>query len=369
MSSKHSYTLPKGQATVLVDMLQQGDAPVDRAVMGVLQEALTHQAMVGVYLIQGDIFRWCNRIYAQNFGYLPEDIIGHPVAKVAAPTALPTIAEYLRMRESGEIHSVRYLNKGRHRSGRTVYFEVQGMRVMFEGQPAVAGVSVDVTQHVLNERELKRSREQLQDLARHTNELREMQRTEVARELHDVLGGILTSLKMDAARLARRIDPSLLEQVNAMAALAQEGIDEVHRISQHLRSAVLDHLGLRAAVTEGLREFGQRSGLRTMLHAHPTEPSLNAKNRASVFRIFQEALTNILRHAKAHRVDVTLQPDAKGLRLRVVDDGVGITPEQAEAAHALGLLGMRERARQMGGTLNVCGLKKGTLVDLWVPND
>jgi signal transduction histidine kinase len=198
---------------------------------------------------------------------------------------------------------------------------------------------------------------------------REQRRAQIARELHDVLGGILTSLKMDLSRLIRRQQSAALrEMAEGIMGLAQQGIEEVHRISRDLRPAVLEHLGLQAAVAESLARFGARYSIATDLKSTGPEPRMDSLKIASIYRVFQEILTNVARHALASRVAVTMTVDDKGLLLSVEDDGRGMTEEQRESPTAFGILSMRERVGQLHGRLTIEGRPGGgTTVTLSVP--
>ena len=144
---------------------------------------------------------------------------------------------------------MRFRTQGWHKDGYPVDVEVHGSRVIFRGRPAVAGVAISIAENVRFEHELLHSQEQLRALAAHINEDREKQRQHTARELHDVLGGILTSLKMDAARVRRRLErDDNREIVDGIVDLAQEAIDAVRQLSEALHPSLLDHLGLVQAV-------------------------------------------------------------------------------------------------------------------------
>ncbi|MCF8169162.1 MAG: PAS domain-containing sensor histidine kinase [Rhodoferax sp.] len=369
MTKRARPTLREGDGTKLVQMSRTVDKNADSLDFDLLS-VVVNQPMVGLYLIQNETFCWCNAVWAKNFGYKPEEVIGQTIALTSSPEALPMARYYLRMREAGDAHTIHYLIEARHRDGSPVYVESHGTRVMYQGKPAVAGVQVNITERVLRERELKKTTERLRKLTRHTNEVREKDRANVARELHDVLGGILTSLKMDASRLARRQQHSVEKDLaDSIIVLAQQGIDELHRISRSLRPAVLEHLGLRAAIEDALTRFEERFSIATSLSFTGDEPVLDHLQAASVFRIFQESLTNVARHAKATKVVVEMAAvGMTDLVLSVSDNGQGISEDRREAPNAFGIMGMRERAMQLNGRLEIDGLNNaGTTVALHIP--
>jgi PAS domain S-box-containing protein len=218
--------------------------------------------------------------------------------------------------------------------------------------------------------------EQLRALTARTEEVREEERTGIAREIHDELGQALTAFKMDIAWLARRISgessapgTTLLEKLGSMSKMADEVIDRVRRISAELRPGVLDDLGLLAAIEWDAQRFEERTGAACLVTSNVGDRQFEPALSTAVFRIAQEALTNVARHARATHVAIRLDiaSDARELRLEVSDDGVGICDEAARSPGALGLLGMRERARRLGGTVSSTrGPNGGTVVTVRV---
>lgn len=200
--------------------------------------------------------------------------------------------------------------------------------------------------------------EQLRELSAHLESVREDERTGISREIHDELGQALTALKMDMAWLARRLastsNPAdLLERIRSMSEMTDDVIDRVRRISAELRPGVLDNLGLLAAIEWQGQEFEKRTGATCAIASNLDDAPLERGLSTAIFRIFQEALTNVARHAQATHVDVRLHRSDRTLSLEVHDDGAGISPEAALDPKSLGLLGIRERARRLGGTASV----------------
>lgn len=195
--------------------------------------------------------------------------------------------------------------------------------------------------------------------------VREEERAAIARDLHDDLGQMLTGLKMDLSWLGRH--GTSRDKLDEMTGHVNHAIGLVQRLSSDLRPVVLDELGLAAAIEGHVRAFERRHGIRC--HTELEEvPGLPSPTATAVFRILQEALTNVARHAGASDVDVRLGTDRAGLRLVVRDNGRGASLGQASGQHSLGLLGMRERAVDLGGQVTVSGVPGvGTTVDLIVP--
>jgi PAS domain S-box-containing protein len=212
--------------------------------------------------------------------------------------------------------------------------------------------------------------DQLRELSAHVESVREDERTGIAREIHDVLGQALTALKMDLAWLARRTtgQEPLLEKLHAMSEATDEIIQQVRRISTELRPGVLDDLGLLAAIEWQAQEFEGRTGTLCTVESNLGDAKLPRDVSTAIFRIFQEALTNVARHAEARHVGVHLDLADNVLDLEVRDDGKGITHAQAGNPRSLGLLGIRERARRLGGRATVAaGTEGGTVVSVRVP--
>lgn len=220
--------------------------------------------------------------------------------------------------------------------------------------------------------QLLASRTELRRLSRELLEIAERERTRLSREVHDQIGQALTGLKMDLTTTRRRLERSDVEgaQVSLTAAidLVDDTVRIARRIALNLRPSLLDDFGLAAAVEWQLDDFAQRSGIRQQHAVAVDEPTVSPAVATAAYRILNEALTNITRHAAASAVDVRLATDGSHLTLVVRDDGRGITKEEQSGPHALGLLGIRERARQLGGRVTVVGEHgRGTVLTLVLP--
>jgi PAS domain S-box-containing protein len=197
--------------------------------------------------------------------------------------------------------------------------------------------------------------DELRALTAHVEAVREDERTSVAREIHDVLGQALTALKMDISWLSRHsvAEPTCAAKLQEMSAMTDDLVDAVRRISADLRPGVLDDLGLGAAIEWQAEDFQRRTGTTCIVHSNVGEMRFDRDVGTAVFRIFQEALTNVARHADATLVEVHLEQDGTRLRLSVRDDGRGISAEALGKSTSLGILGMRERARRLAGTVDL----------------
>jgi len=329
---------------------------------------LVEQSIAGMYVIQDDHFQYANATWAALVGYTPEEMVGEPVTKFVPPPFADEVLDRLHKRLSGNPPTMRYVTQGLHRDGHVVLIEVHGTRLPYRGRPAIVGVGIDISERIHNEQALQRSNEQLQELASHTSRLLEDQRLRLSREVHDVLGGMLTSMKMDVTRVLRRADtPELKEITQGLLELTQETIAAVRRIAEELRPGVLDHLDLSVAVAQALAAFETRHGVRCTLDAPQPLLRLSPKSATAVYRIVQEALTNVARHADASTVTIRIAEDGEALKVDMVDDGCGFDLRNTRP-HALGLLTMRERTREFGGTLDVASTPGcGTHLSLAVP--
>ncbi len=222
--------------------------------------------------------------------------------------------------------------------------------------------------HVGPQAQLERCSQQLTDLAHHLQMQQEAERSRLARELHDELGALLTSAKLDVARLKSRLPlrtPEIDERLAHLGEVLNKGIALKRRIIEDLWPSALGHLGLVASLEILTREFAQRSGL--AMQAELLAVPVGANAALSVYRFVQEALGNIERHAVAERVEVRLWGAAGGVEATVLDDGVGFDPA-AVSASAHGLAGMRLRIEAEGGQMQVRSQPgQGCCVRAWLP--
>jgi signal transduction histidine kinase len=219
--------------------------------------------------------------------------------------------------------------------------------------------------------QLRQSHEQLRALSVYLQHVREEERIRISRAVHDELGQALTGLKIDLSWLAHRLPKNLTQVLNKakdMSAHIDETIQTVRRISTELRPGILDHLGLVAAIEWQANELQTRTGIHCNVSSSLDHAVLDEDLNTVFFRIFQETLTNVVRHAQATRVDVDLREEDNRLILEVKDNGKGITREQISNVKSIGLLGMKERASLLGGEVNITGVpRKGTRVVVSIP--
>jgi two-component system sensor histidine kinase UhpB len=252
--------------------------------------------------------------------------------------------------------------------GLPVHFRILASPVKESSGKVIASIELveDITERVLSEQQLKTSREQLRNLAAHLEEARESERKALAREMHDELGQILSALKIDVFMLDMDVERScvpLAEKKKPMLELIERAISTVQEISSKLRPGLIEHLGLTAAIEWEVKEFEKRSGIQCELSLPDEDMKIDENRDIALYRISQEALTNILRHSGATRVQMELRRESDSLFLTIRDNGKGISKTQIEDPNSFGLTGMRERVIQWDGQLNIEGSNgKGTTI-------
>jgi signal transduction histidine kinase len=231
------------------------------------------------------------------------------------------------------------------------------------------GIISNITQNKIIDREIRRSRADLGRLSEHVESVKEQERSRIAREIHDDLGGTLTAIKIMLMRMGKGLAPEAkeaLQRLHSTEALLDSAMEVTRRISTELRPGILD-LGIVAAIEWQASEFEKRMDMGCQVTCTHKEIPLDNKISIALFRIFQEALTNIAKHAGATRVEVELEADADNVMLQVHDNGYGISSEDLAKPQAFGILGMQERARNLGGEAGVRRTRSGTAVSLRLP--
>ena len=323
---------------------------------------------------------WWSDTVAKLFGYRPEDISTrvewwrerlHPDDKERVLAAIRQVTD-----GGGRTWSGHY--RFRRQDGNYAVVLDRGYVVRAAaGKPVrIVGGITDITERRRAEEALESSRRQLRALSARLQSAREEERTNVAREIHDDLGQVLTAIKINLDWLERNLgEPQteaslnpLLDRVVESGEMTEAAITSVQRIATELRPGLLDNLGLAAALEEEAGRFGQRTGITCTVKLPLEPPELPREAATTIFRISQESLTNVARHAEAKTVRVELQADVRQVTLDIEDDGRGIAPDALANDRSLGLLGMRERALALGGELAIAPVAPhGTHVTLRLP--
>lgn len=255
--------------------------------------------------------------------------------------------------------------------GSQVPVEVTAASFEMHGRRMLQGIFRDISERKKAEEELRLSQIKLRDLYHQLQSAREEERRRISREIHDDLGQNVTALKLDIAWLARKVgagQTELVRKLESMQQIVNSTLETVRRVSTELRPGILDSLGLSAAVEWLVRDFEKRSEIRCDLRIEPEEVESAPGLATDIFRILQEALTNVARHALATQAQVTLRQEDDKLELQVIDNGIGIPDEQKTGSGSLGLLGIRERLLAHGGRLDIEALPgRGTSIRATVP--
>ncbi len=314
------------------------------------------QAIVGLHNRR---IIFANNAVKETFGWTREELIGQSVAIF-----------YRTVEESEEIARYFYSTLKRQRTfvnefscrrkdGKDILCRMRAARIGDKlEEKRIVITYVDITEKKHAEEELVRSRQQLRNLSIHLQSVREKESSRIAREIHDELGQSLTALQMDVAWLGNQLPAEftlLKEKTHRMERLVDATIDSVHRIITELRPILLDDLGLTAAIEWQAQEFQNRSGIECDVYVDCKENSIEKELETALFRIFQETLTNIARHAGATMVRVRLTQKENELCLEVVDNGKGITRKQIEDSRSFGIIGIRERVNLWNGRFELQG--------------
>jgi PAS domain S-box-containing protein len=272
-----------------------------------------------------------------------------------------------------------------HWEGDLIKTAMDGRRVVVAGRwalqwgkraqaPRVLVINSDITERKRGEELLVLQKEQLRALAERLQWVREEDRKKVARELHDQIGQILTAINMDMTWMTRHLPDSegeVLARLSESIQLINDGVKAVRTICSGLRPGVLDDLGLAAAIEWQVSEFTSRNGIQCQVSVPPVDLHLDGDRATATFRIFQECLTNVIRHAQAKSVRVVLCQEEENILLVVQDDGIGFCERPLSSSlGSLGLLGMKERAQFCGGDVQISSSPgNGTTVTVRVPLD
>ena len=296
------------------------------------------------------------------FGYTAEEMVGRSAAILYPDGNADRVPGDMQRIQNGEDLSGEW--QRRRKDGTLVWVDTR--RVVLRDPRGhaigVLAVAKDITERKQSDEALRATHERLREFAGRMRSVREQERALMARQIHDELGQVLTALGMDVAWLEARLpaqDRPLVEKCQAMSAIIEGTIGRVRTLATELRPAVLDDLGLLAAIEWETQQFARRTGIACTLELPATLPPLDADRSTDLFRILQEALTNVVRHAAAHHVDVQVRETAAELVLGVSDDGRGIATAEAMNPRSLGLLGMRERALLWNGTVDVRARPQG----------
>jgi PAS domain S-box-containing protein len=350
--AKHRAARPSGAAGDRAAGLSEGEARLESIMRSAMDAIITIDEEQRIVL--------CNEAAEKMFRCSPEQALGHPLDRF--------IPERFRAGHRAHIERFAHTGETARRMGmQTALWALRADGTEFPIEASISQATVggrklltvilrDITERAKAERALRDAHHELRDLALAMHEVREGERTRIARELHDELGQALTALKMDVDLLAETIArdrADLLERTDAMRELLDATVATTRRISADLRPLVLDDLGLGAAAEWLAQNFSHRAHVPCDLRVDPACAQLGEPHASALFRILQESLTNVARHAQASRVEVRLERAAEDVVLTVRDDGVGMDPAAAPKPRSFGLRGIGERALLLGGEVKI----------------
>jgi signal transduction histidine kinase len=316
-----------------------------------------------------------NRAFVKTFDAGIEEFINHyidDISKLNTTSIKPKLFEVLKFKSQVSFEDKIILN------GNRLTFESTLSPLIDENGNCIfiIGSSRNISERIKAQEDLKISKNQLRDLAANLQNIREEERSAIAREIHDELGQVLTYLKINLTLLGKNFTPEnneiiktdLQSDIDGMIEIIDKTVKRIRKLITELRPEVLDNLGLIPALEWQIQEFTEKTGIRCTFNKSIDEIDLDKQISIAVFRIFQEALTNIVKHAKAKNIFVNLNYDDMKLSLEISDDGIGIDEKEIQNKKTFGILGMRERAIILGGNLNIESRKDfGTKLIIDIP--
>jgi len=334
-------------------------------------KALIESSLMGIFIHQDGRYVYVNNRFAEIHGYTPEELLGKNHFLLTHPNQRKTIKKRTLKRLKGEYvprqYEVRRLRKDRE----NIWCETMTTRIQYEGRAAIMGSIIDISKRKKAEEKLKISGQRLRDLSAYLQSSREQERTSIAREVHDDLGQALTALKMDLFWLEKRLSKDqkpLIEKAKLMEKLLDMAIESIERIITALRPGILDDLGLAEAIEWQAGDFQSRTRVKCRVNLDLSDTVFEKEHSTAIFRIVQEALTNVARHANATMVSINLKEKAGELMLVVKDNGKGIPKKEISRPKSFGLMGIRERAHVLGGKAKIKATRnKGTTVTVIIP--
>ncbi|MDO9471065.1 MAG: response regulator [Nitrosomonas sp.] len=330
-------------------------------------QTIFEKAPLGIALINLSTGKYydVNPKYASIAGRCVDELLGTNQSDILHPDDVSSYRSDIERFINDQSHDCRLAKRVLRPDMSIIWIEISivPFEIMGNGEVCHLCMIEDIT-------ESKRMIESLRQLTTHLQDVREEERTRIGREIHDVLGGTLTVLKMDLDWLSKKIsaDP-MHERIRSLYELTGEAIETARRVSINLRPNVLDNLGLYGAIEWQIREFEQRTDIRCELESTISNLSLSNKHfETSIFRVIQEVFINIVRHSQATRVDIELSEDEDDILITIKDNGVGITESQMLNPESFGIIGMNERTQQIGGKLEISGVpSQGSVVTLKIP--
>ncbi|QQS36686.1 MAG: transporter substrate-binding domain-containing protein [Ignavibacteriales bacterium] len=315
-----------------------------------------------------------NSAAEQKYGYTREEFLSMTIEDIRPVTEVKKLREFIKK----NFNDFNYAGIWQHKKkdGTVINAEIASHSINFGIEPARLILANDVTEKLIAEEELRNSKEQLRQLAANLQNIREEERTAVAREIHDELGQVLTYLKINLTLLGKNISSGdqshhkfdFQSEIKGMTEIIDKAVKRIRKLITELRPEVLDNLGLIPALEWQIQEFSEKTGIKHSFKKAMDDLEINNQAAIAVFRIFQEALTNVVKHASATEVCVNLYSKDSKLMMDISDNGVGIDKTKLEKKKTFGLLGMKERTIILGGNFKIDSDDgKGTRLSIEVP--
>ena len=310
-----------------------------------------------------------NPAAVEHYGYSREEFLSMNIRDIRPPEDIEKLKSTFTDRPKGIYNAGIWQHK--KKDGTIIQVNIITHDISYEGKNAKLVLANDLTEKIIAEENLKKSHEELRELATYLEKIRESERTHMAREIHDELGQQLTGLKMDISWLNKKIqsqDEEVNTKIKDTIKLIDKTVVTVRRIATQLRPSILDDLGLIPAMEWQSEEFQKRAEIKSIFGSNVSNVEVKPEIATGVFRIYQECLTNVLRHAQASEVKSFLNIKNNRLELEITDNGKGFNIEEIEHKKTLGLVGMKERSFLLGGQYEITGKPGiGTSVKISVP--
>lgn len=322
------------------------------------------------YVDKDLIYRLINNTYLEKFGLKEKQIVGHHIREIIGQESFEKASPHIEKVMNGE--EVHYREHYNYPNGIEADMEAT-LIPEFDRKGKVIGyyaILSDVSHHIQNQQLLEESRNRMRILSEYQQNLLEKERSYIAREIHDELGQNLTAIHMGVAMVKKNLPREqrpLLRKMEEVDRITDSTISALKKLSTELRPQLIDDMGLIAAIEWYVNHFEKRSGIACSLNLTQEDIIFPKDMAIHIYRILQEALTNVYKHAQAGRVEILLDRSGSQIHLIIRDDGTGFNKKDQDKGHSYGIMGMEERVRLMGGEFHISGGPQGTAIEIEIP--